>query len=295
MIDTKSISFKQNSREELLPEFSPDFPYTGSKAYLNEYDVPWHWHKAVELFYVESGALNYHTPNGTMHFPQGSGGLVNSGILHASTPKSDNTIQLLHLFDPSFLGGYAGSRIEHKYIAPIVTSPSLEILPLYPDDPGSPEILRDIQRSFTLSPRDFGYELRLRDLLSQIWLSLLTLPHPTQAKEIISDDKIKVMLIFIHDHFSDKLTIADIAAAAFVSERECYRLFRRILHTTPLDYLRDYRLQAARQLLAESSESVTAIAQRCGFGSSSAFGKLFREKFGATPAEYRRSRQNFDR
>lgn len=57
------------SREESLPGFSSDFPYIASRAELDKYPgqfVPWHWHQAVELFFIESGSLEYYTPVGTV-------------------------------------------------------------------------------------------------------------------------------------------------------------------------------------------------------------------------------------
>ena len=57
---------------------------------------------------------------------------------------------------------------------------------------------------------------------------------------------------------------------------------------TPVEYMRSYRLRKACQMLSGSREPVTQIAYACGLGSSSYFGKVFREQFGCTPAEYRK-------
>ena len=96
------------------------------------------------------------------------------------------------------------------------------------------------------------------------------------------------MLRFIHTHYAQPVTIDQIAAAAPVSRRVCFRLFQEHLHTTPLEYLTDCRLQNACRRLLQTGESVTQIAYACGLGSSSYFGKRFRERFGCTPAQFRR-------
>ena len=60
MRNVRSVELYTGSREEKLPDFSPDFPYLASRAELDYYGtsfVPWHWHRAVELFYMESGEL----------------------------------------------------------------------------------------------------------------------------------------------------------------------------------------------------------------------------------------------
>lgn len=130
MKNIHSIEFYTGSKEELLPGFEKDFPYIASRAELDKYIghyVPWHWHKTVELFYMESGSIEYDTPGGKLLFPAGSGGIVNSNVLHMTKAISqkEKNIQLLHIFDVSLLAGEQGSRIEQKYIAPIITAPAL--------------------------------------------------------------------------------------------------------------------------------------------------------------------------
>lgn len=150
------IEYRNESKEELLPDFSPDFPYISSCTELDqclEGIIPWHWHKEVELFYMESGSLEYYTPGGVLVFPAGSGGLINSNVLHMTKihEKGRPVAQLLHIFDPSLVGGRQGSRIEQKYVAPIVTSSQLEAIPLSPDVPEHGPVLEAL-RSPSRSP-----------------------------------------------------------------------------------------------------------------------------------------------
>ena len=48
------IEFREGSKEEILPDFMPDFPYISSYMEFDRQKagrfVPWHWHKAVELY-----------------------------------------------------------------------------------------------------------------------------------------------------------------------------------------------------------------------------------------------------
>lgn len=300
---TRSLQFHIGSKEEKLPGFSPAFPYLASQAELDYYResfVPWHWHKAVELFYMESGELTYCTPNETRIFPAGSGGMVNSNVLHMTQfrPHSERNIQLLHIFDPDLLAGQCGSLIERKYIAPLTASP-LEIIALYPTDPAQAHILHRIRQAFRFPEGEIGYELHVREALSEIWLQLLRLSapalqeRPTSVRK--SADQIKLMMIYIHEHYPEKISIAQIASAAYLSERECYRVFHECLHMPPAEYLKIYRLQMACQMLAGGQAPVTEIGHACGLGSSSYFGKTFREHTGYTPLEYRRKWQDPDK
>ena len=88
---THSLEFQVGSKEEKLPYDTPDFPYIASQAELDSYRepfVPWHWHNAIELFYMESGELKYYTPHETLVFPAGSAGMVNANVLHKTQLQS---------------------------------------------------------------------------------------------------------------------------------------------------------------------------------------------------------------
>ncbi len=298
----QGFEFCAGSKEERLPDFADDFPYTMTCAELDKYvgkSVPWHWHKAVELFCMESGALEYHTPKGKLVFPAGSGGFVNSNVLHRTRALShtEQNVQLLHIFEPSLISGNQGSRIEKEYVLPVVTAPQMEIIGFFPEHERHAGLLGLIQEAFHLQECERGYEIRVREALSRIWLLLFDCFYSQSeggAKLDKNDERLKEMLIYIHEHFPDKLTVAKLASEVYLSERECFRLFRNYLHVSPTEYVRDIRLRMACQMLAGGRESVTEIGRACGLGSGSYFGQVFRENVGCTPVEFRRKWQDSD-
>ena len=282
------ISVDPQSYEEQLPGYSSEFPYICSRALLSRYRrpfVPWHWHGTVELFYMESGCVEYATPQGTILFPQGSGGFVNPNVLHSSRAMGNEgeTVELVHLFDPVLLSGAQNGRVSRKYIRPLTAS-GIERIGLFPGK--NDGILELLRQSFALDTRETGYEFRLVGLLSRIWLGLLELAAQ-QTVSSATDDALKKMMVYLYEHYSEPISADDLAAAGGVSKRGCFRLFRQQLRTTPADYLRQYRLQKASALLCSGSLSITEIAYLCGLGSSSYFGKRFREQFGCSPRAYR--------
>lgn len=299
IIRSSDIDLYPGSQEERLPGFSPQFPHICSHVLLPDGPTGciWHWHKSMELFYVEKGALRYHTPGGQRLFRAGSGGMVNSNVLHRTQSLETGTTLRLHLFEPELISGIPGGQLERRYIAPLVQQPGLELLALSPDDAAQAQTLALLRQSLYLDEAAFGYELRLQAILSEIWLAFLQqLPQPSPAAPACSaaSDKVKQMILFMTAHAAEKLSVAQIAAAAFCSERECYRCFGACLHTTPTDYLRSIRLQMAGQLLVQTKLAVTDIAQQCGFGTSSYFGAQFRQHFGCSPTAYRAKWQDID-
>lgn len=298
-IRSSDIDLYPGSQEERLPGFSPQFPHICSQALLPDGPAGciWHWHKSMELFYVEQGALIYHTPGGQRLFRAGSGGMVNSNVLHRTQSLEKGSTLRLHLFEPELLAGVPGGRVQQRYLAPLVDRPGLELLSLSPEVPGQAAALETLRQSLALDETAFGYELRLQAMLSELWLAFLQqLPplEPAVPERSCASDKVKQMILFMTAHAAEKLSVAHIAAAAFCSERECYRCFGACLHTTPSDYLRNIRLQMAGQLLVQTSLTVTEIAQRCGLGSSSYFGAQFHRNFGRSPTAYRAKWQDID-
>lgn len=298
MKDIRELRFHAGSKEELLPGLTPAFPYIASRVELDCYpnrSAPWHWHGAVELSYTQKGCIKYYTPGGMEFLPQGSAVLVNANVLHMTTAEP-GTVQLLHIFEPSFLGA-ADSVIGERYLTPLTSAGQVELLYLTPDDPAQAAVLEQIKAAFALSEDAFGYEVKLRNILSQVWLALLERArplldgHPQRGE---NGAKVREMMVYIHEHYGEKLTVAELAASAFLSPRACFRVFRQCLHTTPVEYLKSYRLQQACRLLRETGMSVTEVGQRCGLGSSSYFGKTFRDAMGCAPSEYRRKWQDID-
>lgn len=179
MKNVYKLEFHSGSKEELLPDFESEFPYIASNAELDKYigrSAPWHWHRAIELFYMESGTLEYYTPKKKLSFSAGSGGFINSNVLHMTkaVSRTEKNIQRLHIFDTALISGNYGSKIEKKYVMPITANPQIEIYAFRPDNFIHADILDLIKQTFTLCENDIGYEIKIRESLSRIWLKLLS-------------------------------------------------------------------------------------------------------------------------
>jgi AraC-like DNA-binding protein len=132
---------------------------------------------------------------------------------------------------------------------------------------------------------------RLADLLAAA--TLQAFPNTALTDPTIEDrrdahrDTLRRAVAFIDENAHTDITIADIAAAAFVTIRAVQLSFRTHLDTTPRAYLRQVRLDRAhRDLLAAdpAHETVTAVAYRWGFPSTSRFAAYYRQNYGVTPS-----------
>ncbi|WP_116368764.1 GlxA family transcriptional regulator [Parahaliea mediterranea] len=108
-----------------------------------------------------------------------------------------------------------------------------------------------------------------------------------QSRYGVSNAKLLETIENMQRHFEHPLPIPELARRVHVSERELERLFRSHMQTTPLTFYRRLRLEKAQLLLQQTSFSVTNIALRCGFGSTSHFSRSYHRHFGYPPREER--------
>ena len=76
-----------------------------------------------------------------------------------------------------------------------------------------------------------------------------------------------------------------------LSRRRLAEVFSAVYGVTPSDYLARLRLEAAKQLLADTDDSIVDIAYAAGFGGMSSFYRLFKAQTGLSPAVYRKEHQ----
>jgi AraC family transcriptional regulator len=103
----------------------------------------------------------------------------------------------------------------------------------------------------------------------------------------LSGRRLQLVLEFIGDNYGTDLSIADLAQVAGMSAFHFAREFKRSTGTTPHQYLIKFRIQHAKELLAESKLPLVEVGFRSGFSHQSHFTRLFHRITGTTPQSYR--------
>ena len=88
---------------------------------------------------------------------------------------------------------------------------------------------------------------------------------------------------WIREHYDEPLLIADLAAVAGMSPSSLHRHFRAATSMTPIQFQKQIRLRAARNLLVSRPGEVAEIGYRVGYESPSQFSREYRKTFGAPP------------
>lgn len=98
-------------------------------------------------------------------------------------------------------------------------------------------------------------------------------------------------LDFIHSHFSEKILAADVAEACHMSVSRLYSIFGEDMGISPMAYLNDYRLSQACFMLENTEDSITRIAEACGFSCGFYFSKAFKKRYGFAPTSVKKERR----
>ncbi len=180
----------------------------------------------------------------------------------------------------------------HRIIFPVTESEIADLV-LKSTEQADQPLLSGVQEICSITEQETGYELHFVELVCKIWRLLIIRilrgqkVKPVSARNRLQEQRVKQILSFIHTHYSEHISIDDMARFATISRTECFRCFQAFLEKLPVEYLTEYRLSMAAMLLANTDPSLADISLSCGFSSPSYFGKLFREQSGVIPKQYR--------
>ncbi|MET9572130.1 helix-turn-helix domain-containing protein [Streptomyces virginiae] len=92
---------------------------------------------------------------------------------------------------------------------------------------------------------------------------------------------------YVTRNITGRLSVADLAEYAHVSERQLTRIFKTELGTTPAAYIESARVEVARNQLESTDATLDRIASTCGFNTTDTLIRAFRRTLDTTPTEYR--------
>lgn len=242
-----------------------------------------HLHRQVELLVVLEGSLTAKVDHREYTVAADEGLLVFPNRLHSfSTPEGSRT--LICIFDSSFC---------HDFRRFFQSSA--------PDTPHF--TLRDFSAHSRLALREllsltsqFDLSLRIPEDVASYARGYLTLLLTDFFKEIpvtseakYSDPQLEQqLLLYIDSHYTENLSLEQLAREFGVSPFRVSRIFSSKLHSSFPLYVNSRRLEYAKELLANSSLTVTRIALDAGFGSTRTFFREFGRAFHVSPGEFRR-------
>lgn len=273
---------------------SPEFPYNTyiCTIPLDFFAVPTHWHKEVEIIVIKKGTGKIAVELVSVEVSAGDIIFVLPGQLHSIEQKDSLSMEYENIFfKPALLTSIDQDFCYNEFLQPLfggVIDFPFHITPEHLCYIDLKTCIQQIDNLCSMRPK--GYQLAIKGLLFQIFF-LITSHHPVkimQPKEKKALDKLKLVLSYIQEHYSRPISIKEISEVCFYSESHFMKFFKDCMGTSFTQYLNEYRLQVAAQLLKEHKDNILDVAIASGFENLSYFNRAFKKKYGITPGQYRK-------
>jgi AraC-like DNA-binding protein len=113
-------------------------------------------------------------------------------------------------------------------------------------------------------------------------------PGDAECRGGIPAYRLRKVVDFVRDDPGRRITVAQMAEEAGMSEFHFAREFKRSLGLTPKQYVTQCRVEESGRLLRSTDLKIEEVARRCGYQSASHFAEVFQKHVGMTPSRYRR-------
>lgn len=138
--------------------------------------------------------------------------------------------------------------------------------------------------------RNPGYRIMSKSLFTQLAVFLSRCRSEAPGEGSAELLRLGDAIAHIETHYTEKITLDDLARKAHFSVRHFQRIFHDCLGRSPIDHLLHVRIQRAAELLRQTHLTITDIAFACGFQDGNYFTRQFRNVMDQTPLQYRKAR-----
>lgn len=283
--------FNQDASETVAYN-NPLFPFYAQYGFLShypDYSAISHWHNDLEFILIKKGCMTYNVNGNLIELYENNGIMVNSRqIHHGFSLKHQECEFICILLSPELLQG--SKWFYHNYVEYITNNFSCPYLYLSADGCQA-DILKKIEMLYHLGKNGEKNYFKVIEIFSSIMEILYkNLPVPQQTSENISSEiiSLKNMITYVEEHFTEHITLDDIALSGACCKSRCSLLFRKYLRDTPVSYITKFRLRKSLVTLLETDLSITEIAYEYGFGGASYYCETFRKYYGISPLQYKK-------
>lgn len=237
--------------------------------------VPFHWHSSLEILYVLSGKLKLTVDGKEYTIGHNEFIAISSGQIHdvANTPNHAMVLQVPLVVINKFERSPESLNFDVKKNR----------------NPGAyNEIIEMFQELNTaLQSKSAGYlydiEIALMQILKRLVL-FFTLPEPLK---ISFQTSLKDIIIYINEHYKEKITIEQLASIGGYNKNYLSRLFKNITGTTLINYIYQVRLSHFYTAVLHTDTDIHDLMDEYGLKNQRTSRELFKKIYGMLPQEAR--------
>jgi AraC-like DNA-binding protein len=101
--------------------------------------------------------------------------------------------------------------------------------------------------------------------------------------------RIAKVIAYIEEHYTERISQQEVAQKFGFTKEYFARVFHNTTGKTFMEYVNDYRLDAAKELLSNTNQKVMDIGEACGFADTRGFINAFQRYYEVTPLQYRKN------
>ena len=242
-----------------------------------------HHHRSYELYFLVKGEREYFIDDRFFKLGEGDMVLIPRTMLHRTAGRGATRF-LLH-FSEAFLLRY----FTREALTPLLVHRPF----VFRADENGREtlsrILHTLLAEYNRAEREGTppNEVMLAGYLYQLLFAMAYTVN-TYVPHDYADGRVTQVIKYINENYNHITDIEEIAAHFYISKYHLCRIFNKNLGIPLIAYLNTIKIREACKMIRHEGGSLTDIAMRCGFNSSSYFCKVFKNEKGISPTEYRK-------
>ena len=251
-------------------------------------EVTLHHHDFYEVYFFLSGNVQYNIESRSYLLTPGDVLLISPMELHQPMfgPEQREYERIVLWIDKQFLEGL--SLPGQSFTECFDTESPHHTNLLRPEGVARQFLMFLLEQLISENSAEDPYrEVAAMTYLTQVLISLnrLALKHRKEASVTGPDSTVYSVLGYINEHYSESLSLDDLANRFFISKYHLAREFQRLVGTSVHRYIVQKRLVMAKQMLSAGRPS-SEVYQHCGFGDYSNFYRAFKAEYQISPKEY---------
>ena len=243
-----------------------------SQTNINGY-VPFHWHSSIEVVCVLHGQLTFSINGQHFKIRDNQFIIVPSGLVHdvSNTPNTAFVLQIpLPALKPYVM------HPERTYFVNGRT-----------DNPAYQQVIKLILRFGQLQATNpAGYRFDSQIVFVQL-LKIFFTQLSDSKKQIVNDSSIKRIIIYINEHYREKLQAAQLARYFGYNPSYLSRLFKQQMGIDLTNYIYTVRLNQLHNDLLNSNDDISTLFQKNGLSNPRTTRQIFKKMFGCLPSDLR--------
>ena len=232
------------------------------------------WHKNVEIIYVTDGEGYVHHGIDTIPLKKGDIALISPNVMHRF--YSSGEFMFYYFIVDDRFWAENGIDITQYSLDQKVCDEKLNALYL--------AVVKAYENK-KAEESDMSVPLLRSAVLNFLCYILLNYSKQVEEKVSVSasDEYIKRAITYLGEHYTESVTLDEIAAFCKVSRFHLAREFKNRTGQTVFEYINMLRCKKATMMLSEG-KSVTETAYACGYESLSYFSRVYRKRMGTSPS-----------